>query len=222
MKELLDMFLTFARIGGFTFGGGYAMLPMLQKEVVNGRHWATDEELMDYYAIGQCTPGIIAVNTATFVGYKNRGIPGAIAATLGVIAPSLVIIMIIAAFISNFIELSAVSSAFAGIRACVCVLIGSAVVKLAKKSLVDKGAIAIAAVVFVLSLFTSVPLGASCCRGGCDRDCTEGRKGGRRNDADSLNYASASSAADCLRLEADWRPSRSFTIFPRRRDGLYL
>jgi len=95
MKELLDMFLTFARIGGFTFGGGYAMLPMLQKEVVNGRHWATDEELMDYYAIGQCTPGIIAVNTATFVGYKNRGIPGAIAATLGVIAPSLVIIMII-------------------------------------------------------------------------------------------------------------------------------
>ena len=153
MKELLDMFLTFARIGGFTFGGGYAMLPMLQKEVVNGRHWATDEELMDYYA---CTPGIIAVNTATFVGYKNRGIPGAIAATLGVIAPSLVIIMIIAAFISNFIELSFVSSAFAGIRACVCVLIGSAVVKLAKKSLVDKGAIAIAAVVFVLSLFTSV------------------------------------------------------------------
>ena len=154
MKELLDMFLTFARIGGFTFGGGYAMLPMLQKEVVNGRHWATDEELMDYYAIGQCTPGIIAVNTATFVGYKNRGIPGAIAATLGVIAPSLVIIMIIAAFISNFIELSFVSSAFAGIR--VCVLIGSAVVKLAKKSLVDKGAIAIAAVVFVLALFTSV------------------------------------------------------------------
>lgn len=76
MKELLDMFLTFARIGGFTFGGGYAMLPMLQKEVVNGRHWATDEELMDYYAIGQCTPGIIAVNTATFVGYKKSGDSG--------------------------------------------------------------------------------------------------------------------------------------------------
>ena len=173
MKELLDMFLTFARIGGFTFGGGYAMLPMLQKEVVNGRHWATDEELMDYYAIGQCTPGIIAVNTATFVGYKNRGIPGAIAATLGVIAPSLVIIMIIAAFISNFIELSFVSSAFAGIRACVCVLIGSAVVKLAKKSLVDKGAIAIAAVVFVLSLFTSVSPALLVVVAGA-----EGRKGG--------------------------------------------
>ena len=154
MRKEWTLFFTFLKIGAFTFGGGYAMLPMLQKEVVNGRHWATDEELMDYYAIGQCTPGIIAVNT--FVGYKNRGIPGAIAATLGVIAPSLVIIMIIAAFISNFIELSFVSSAFAGIRACVCVLIGSAVVKLAKKSLVDKGAIAIAAVVFVLSLFTSV------------------------------------------------------------------
>ena len=143
MRKEWTLFITFLKIGAFTFGGGYAMLPMLQKEVVNGRHWATDEELMDYYAIGQCTPGIIAVNTATFVGYKNRGIPGAIAATLGVI-------------ISNFIELSFVSSAFAGIRACVCVLIGSAVVKLAKKSLVDKGAIAIAAVVFVLALFTSV------------------------------------------------------------------
>ena len=160
MKELFEIFIASAKVGALTFGGGYAMLPMLQKEVVNGRHWATDEELMDYYAIGQCTPGIIAVNTATFVGYKNRGIPGAIAATLGVIAPSLVVatsgVMIIAAFISNFIELSFVSSAFAGIRACVCVLIGSAVVKLAKKSLVDKGAITIAAVVFVLALFTSV------------------------------------------------------------------
>lgn len=156
MKELLDMFFVFARIGGFTFGGGYAMLPMLQKEVVNSRHWATDEELMDYYAIGQCTPGIIAVNTATFVGYKNRGIPGAIFATLGMIAPSLVIIMVIAAFISNFIEISFVASAFSAIRVCVCVLIGSAVVKLAKKSLIDKGTMIIAAIVFILSLFTSV------------------------------------------------------------------
>ena len=153
MKELLDMFLTFARIGGFTFGGGYAMLPMLQKEVVNGRHWATDEELMDYYAIGQCTPGIIAVNTATFVGYKNRGIPGAIAATLGVIAPSLVIIMIIAAFISNFIELSFVSSAFAGIRACVCVLILDAVVKLMKGAVKSAPAIIIYLAVLAASVF---------------------------------------------------------------------
>ena len=120
MKELLDMFLTFARIGGFTFGGGYAMLPMLQKEVVNGRHWATDEELMDYYAIGQCTPGIIAVNTATFVGYKNRGIRGQLRRRWESLRRRLSVIMIIAAFISNFIELSFVSSAFEAPRLRLC------------------------------------------------------------------------------------------------------
>ena len=105
MRELLDLFFTFARIGGLTFGGGYAMLPMLQKEVVERRGWATNEELMDYYAIGQCTPGIIAVNTATFIGNKTRGVVGGVVATLGVVFPSLVIITIIAAFISNFADL---------------------------------------------------------------------------------------------------------------------
>ena len=95
MRELLDLFFTFARIGGLTFGGGYAMLPMLQKEVVERRGWATNEELMDYYAIGQCTPGIIAVNTATFIGNKTRGVVGGVVATLGVVFPSLVIITII-------------------------------------------------------------------------------------------------------------------------------
>ena len=105
MKEYLDLFLTFARIGGLTFGGGYAMLPMLQQEVVDRRGWATNEELMDYYAIGQCTPGVIAVNTATFVGNKTKGTLGGIFATLGVVFPSLVIITIIAAFIRNFAEL---------------------------------------------------------------------------------------------------------------------
>ena len=94
MKELFDLFFTFARIGGLTFGGGYAMLPMLQREVVEKRNWATEEEIMDYYAIGQCTPGIIAVNTATFVGYKTKGLLGGILATLGVVFPSLVIISI--------------------------------------------------------------------------------------------------------------------------------
>lgn len=156
MKELLEMFVIFARIGGFTFGGGYAMLPMLEKEIVNNKHWATEEELMDYYAIGQCTPGIIAINTATFIGYKVKGLPGAIFATLGVIAPSLVIITIIAAFISNFIELTFVKSAFAGIRACVCVLIFNAVLKLAKKALVDKATVILFAVVLLLSLFTDI------------------------------------------------------------------
>ena len=104
MNELLSLFLTFARIGGLTFGGGYAMLPMLQKEVVEAKQWATEEELMDYYAIGQCTPGIIAINTATFIGYKRKGLAGALFATYGVVAPSWVIIMIIAAFISNFAD----------------------------------------------------------------------------------------------------------------------
>ena len=102
MKKLWDMFLTFARIGGLTFGGGYAMLPMLQREVVEKQGWATEEELADYYAIGQCTPGIIAVNTATFVGYRQAGIIGGIFATLGVIFPSVVIITVIAAFLTNF------------------------------------------------------------------------------------------------------------------------
>ena len=151
MKELLDMFLMFARIGGFTFGGGYAMLPILQKEVVEQKHWATEEELMDYYA-----PGIIAINTATFIGYKIKGLPGAIVATLGVIAPSLVIITIIAAFISNFMELDFIASAFNGIRACVCVLILDAVIKLAKKSVIDRATTAIFIAVVAVSLFTDI------------------------------------------------------------------
>ena len=160
MGELLDMFLTFARIGGFTFGGGYAMLPMLQREVVNSRHWATEEELMDYYAIGQCTPGIIAVNTATFIGYKKRGAVGGIVCTLGVIAPSLVIITLIAACISNFASLWFISSAFSGIRACVTMLILDAVLKLGKKSIIDNVTKGIAAAVFLLAMFSPVPTAA--------------------------------------------------------------
>lgn len=156
MKELLDLFLTFARIGGLTFGGGYAMLPILQREVVDKRNWVTDEELMDYYAIGQCTPGVIAVNTATFVGQKTKGIIGGIVATLGVVFPSLVIITIIAAFIQNFADLAVVKNAFAGIRVCVCVLIFNAVVKLLKGSVTDKATLVIYAVVAVGSIFTSV------------------------------------------------------------------
>ena len=156
MKELWDLFVTFARIGGFTFGGGYAMLPMLQKEVVEARHWATEEELVDYFAIGQCTPGIIAVNTATFIGYKLRGVIGGIVATLGVIAPSMVIITIIAAFIKGFADIPAVGHAFAGVRACVCVLIFNAVVKLGKKSLINKTAIGVFVVILALALFTNL------------------------------------------------------------------
>ena len=137
MYKLLDLFFTFARIGGLTFGGGYAMLPMLQKEVVEKRKWATEEELMDYYALGQCTPGIIAVNTATFVGQNTAGNLGGIVATLGVVFPSLIIITLIAMFLQNFADLAIVQNAFAGIRVCVCVLVFNAVVKLWKKAVVD-------------------------------------------------------------------------------------
>lgn len=135
MNIYLDLFLTFARIGGFTFGGGYAMLPMLKKEVVENRGWATEEELLDYYAIGQCTPGIIAVNTATFIGRKTKGILGGICATLGVVAPSVVIITIITLFLQNFADNVWVKHAFAGIRVCVCVLIFDAILSLGKKSI---------------------------------------------------------------------------------------
>ena len=156
MKELWRMFWAFARIGGLTFGGGYAMLPMLQKEVVEKNNWATEEELMDYYAIGQCTPGVIAVNTATFVGQKHRGTAGALFCTLGVVFPSLVIITLIAAFLSNFAHLPVVQNAFGGIRVCVCVLIFNAVTKLWKKSVKDKIGVVICLAVFAASVVFAV------------------------------------------------------------------
>ncbi len=138
MKILWDMFWTFAKVGVMTFGGGYAMLPILQREVVDSKGWATEEELMDYFAIGQCTPGIIAVNTATFIGQKNAGILGGIITTLGVVFPSLVIISALAGVIEAFSHLVWVQHAFGGVRVCVCVLILNAVVKLYKKAVVDK------------------------------------------------------------------------------------
>ena len=156
MNKYLDLFLTFARIGGLTFGGGYAMLPMLQKEVVEKRGWATEEELMDYYALGQCTPGIIAVNTATFVGQNTAGNLGGIVATLGVVFPSLIIITIIAMFLQNFANLPIVQNAFAGIRVCVGVLVLNAVQTLWKKGVVDKATMVIALVVFLGMLLLDV------------------------------------------------------------------
>ena len=151
MKLMLELFLTFAKVGVMTFGGGYAMLPILQREVVENKGWATEEELMDYFAIGQCTPGIIAVNTATFVGQKTRGIPGGILATLGVVFPSLVIIAALAGVIEAFSHLVWVQNAFGGIRVCVCVLILNAVVKLYQKAVVDKA---------TLVIFLAVALGS--------------------------------------------------------------
>ncbi len=156
MPVLLDMFLTFAKVGVMTFGGGYAMLPILQREVVDNKGWATEEELMDYFAIGQCTPGVIAVNTATFIGQKNSGILGGILATLGVVFPSLVIISLLAGVIEAFSHLTWVQNAFGGIRVCVCVLICNAVVKLLKKAVVDKVTLAVFLVVALAGCLTSL------------------------------------------------------------------
>lgn len=157
LKELLTLFLTFAKVGVMTFGGGYAMLPILQREVVENKGWATDEELTDYFAIGQCTPGVIAVNTATFIGQKRRGILGGIVATLGVVFPSLVIIAALAGVITTtFSHLAWVQHAFAGIRVCVCVLIFNAVLKLWKGAVKDVWGLVIFLVILALSVFTKL------------------------------------------------------------------
>ena len=156
MKLLWQLFLAFARVGVMTFGGGYAMIPILEREIVDRHGWATEEELMDYYAVGQCTPGVIAVNTATFIGYKTAGTLGGIIATLGVIFPSVVIITLIAGVLTSFAEVPAVKSAFAGIRVCVCVLIFNAVLKLWKKAVVDKATLVLFLAVCLLSVFLNV------------------------------------------------------------------
>ena len=149
-----DLFVTFAKVGVMTFGGGYAMLPILQREVVDNKGWATEEELMDYFAIGQCTPGVIAVNTATFIGQKQRGIAGGILATLGVVFPSLVIISLLAGVITTFSHLTWVQHAFGGVRVCVCILILNAVVKLYKKAVVDAPTLLVFLAVALGSYFT--------------------------------------------------------------------
>ena len=138
------------------FGGGMAMLPILQREVVENKHWATEEELVDYFAIGQCTPGVIAVNTATFIGQKRRGIIGGIVATLGVVFPSLIIIAALAGVIDAFSHLAWVQHAFAGIRVCVCVLIFNAVLKLWKGAVKDVWGLVIFLVILALSVFTKL------------------------------------------------------------------
>ena len=161
-----DLFVTFAKVGVMTFGGGYAMLPILQRELVENKKWATETELADYYAVGQCTPGIIAVNTSTFVGRSQAGIAGGIVATLGLVFPSLVIIMVIAAFLQNFMHLEAVAHAFNGVRAGVVALIASSVIKLFKNAVIDWPTRVIYAVVLVMAGYGALfslpqgPLGA--------------------------------------------------------------
>lgn len=133
MRLLLDLFVAFFKIGLFTFGGGYAMLPMLQREVVERHKWATEEELLDYYAISQCTPGVIAVNTATFVGAKLFGTIGGAVTTLAVVTPSLIIITLISAILQNFASYEIVQHALVGIRVAVAALVANSVMKLYKK-----------------------------------------------------------------------------------------
>ncbi len=153
MKDLFILFVTFFKLGATTFGGGYAMLPIIQREIVENRGWATEEEIMDYYSIGQCTPGLIAINTSTFTGYKIAGVAGGITATLGFVLPSIIVITVIAALIQNFADIAAVKNAFAGIRVCVCVLVLNAIMKLWKSSVVDKLSLALFLTVLCLSVF---------------------------------------------------------------------
>lgn len=134
---LWELYFSFLKVGGLTFGGGLAMLPMLQREVIGKRKWVTEEELLDIYAIGQCTPGIIAINTASMIGYKERGVIGSIIATLGEITPSLVLITLLASILTQFEESILLQQAFGGIRVAVCALITQSVITLYKKSIVD-------------------------------------------------------------------------------------
>lgn len=153
MSLLWDLYLTFAKIGVCTFGGGLTMLPLLEAEIVESKKWATEEELLNYYAIGQCTPGIIAINVATFIGNKKKGIVGGIVATLGMVTPSLVIITLIASFLTNFAEMELVQNAFGAVRVCVSVLILNTVIKMGKTTIKNKLGIVMAIFAFIIIFF---------------------------------------------------------------------
>ena len=157
MKDFILLFISFFKIGILTFGGGLAMLPMLKLEVVEKNKWADEEELMNYYAIGQCTPGIIAVNTATFIGYKQKGVLGALVSTVGIITPSVIIITVIAAFIRNFMDYEIVQNMLLGVRIAVAALVTSAVIDLIRKGVKDFAGI----IIFALSFLVSACFGVS-------------------------------------------------------------
>ena len=135
IKNLLNLYFSFAKIGTFTIGGGLAMMPMMQAELIEKRKWITDEELIDYYAVGQSTPGIVAVNVATFVGYKQMGIIGGIFATLGMVTPSLVIIMILASLINSINDFPIIQKALKGINVAVAALLTSTIINFMKKTI---------------------------------------------------------------------------------------
>ena len=157
MREFWELYTTFFRIGGLTFGGGLTMLPMLKYELVQKKNWVEEDDLLNYYAVGQCTPGIIAVNVSTFVGYKRKGIPGAIVSTLGMISPSLIIVSILAMFIQQFMDNPYVAHAVGGIKVVVCALMLNTVLTMGKKSIVDKITAVMTVGGFLLAMFTPVP-----------------------------------------------------------------
>ena len=152
MLELIKLYITFFKLGIVNFGGGYAMLPLLERELADKRGWTTSEELADFYAVGQCTPGAIAVNVSTMIGYKRKGVLGGIAATLGFISPAFIIIFIIATLLTNFADNKYVAHALAGIRVVVFFLVLSAIIKLFKNSCKDKVAKIIAVLVGILAI----------------------------------------------------------------------
>jgi len=159
LKELIQLYLCFAKIGTFLFGGGYSMLPLLTRELIDNRGWSTEEELLDYFAIAQCTPGVIAVNTATFVGNRRHGVIGGIVATLGVVTVPMLLILVIAAVLSNFWTTPAVQHAFAGIRVAVSALIFSSVIRLAKSNVKNWFSIIMCLIGFVvIAVFGQSPI----------------------------------------------------------------
>ena len=156
MKDLWELYWAYLKIGFINFGGGYAMLPLLERELVTKKGWTTMEELRDYFAIGQCTPGLIALNVSTFIGQKRKGAAGALAAMAGFLTGPILIILLIAAFLQNFAQLEIIQHAFAGIRVCVCVLILQAVMRLWKSSVVDVFTFVLYLIIFSLSAFSGL------------------------------------------------------------------
>ena len=157
LPTLLELYAAFFRTGLFTFGGGLAMMPMLQKEIIEKKHWLTDEDLIDYYAIGQSTPGIIAVNVATFVGYRQAGVLGGIIATLGIISPSIIIITILAGTINSISEYPKVQAALKGINVAVAALLTTVIIKFAKKTIKNVWNVLFMLAAFALIFFLKVP-----------------------------------------------------------------
>lgn len=150
MKKIFKIFLVFFKIGSFTFGGGYAMLPIIKRELVDNLNWITEADIYNYYAIGQSTPGIIAVNTATMTGYSLSGIKGALAATTGFILPSFFIITFIATFFKRFQEISTFQHAFTAVQIAVVALIIDIVIKMWQKSDQSQTSLVITLTAFIL------------------------------------------------------------------------